>query len=81
VPKRTTLTLDDDVAAGLDRAVRESGRPFRKMVNEAIRLGLAHRASAREPFVVAASPMGLREGLSLDSISELLDQIEGPGHR
>jgi hypothetical protein len=80
VPKRTTLTLDDDVAAGLARTVRSSGRPFRTVVNEAIRAGLS-RPGVVEPFVVKAYPMGLREDLSLDSVSELLEQVEGPRHR
>jgi len=31
---RTTLTLDDDVAAKLQAAARKSGRAFREVVNE-----------------------------------------------
>jgi hypothetical protein len=39
---RTTLTLDDDVAAKLKAESRRSGRPFREIVNETLRRGLAH---------------------------------------
>jgi plasmid stability protein len=81
---RTTLTLDDDVAAKLRAEARRSGRPFREVVNEALRRGLATRRSARspEPFTVQTRDLGyLRPGLSLDSVADLLEQVEGPLHR
>jgi len=81
---RTTLTLDDDVAAKLREEARDSGEPFRAVVNEAIRRGLARKATveAAEPFHVVARDLGeLRPGLSLDNVAELLDQVEGPLHR
>jgi hypothetical protein len=81
---RTTLTLDDDVAAKLKAESRRTGRPFREVVNETIRRGLAqHRArSARQAFKVTVRDLGnLRPGLSLDNIAELIEQVEGPLHR
>lgn len=82
VPVRTTLTLDDDVAARLRRAVRDTGIPMRTVANEALRSGLEARESrAIPPFRVDARVLGLRPGLSLDSISALLEQVEGPEHR
>lgn len=82
MPVRTTLTLDEDVAAQLRRESRRSGRPFRELVNDALRTGLERRLERRPaPFVVRATNMGLRKGVSLDSISQLLEQVEGPDHR
>ena len=81
---RTTLTLDDDVAAKLKSRARRSGRPFREVVNEALRTGLAERphASARARFVVKPRDFGaLRPGLGVDNIGDLLERIEGPQHR
>lgn len=81
---RTTLTLDEDVAAKLKSLVRRSGRAFREVVNETLRRGLARPAqSARaEPFKVQARDLGrLRPGLSLDCIGKLLEEVEGPLHR
>jgi hypothetical protein len=80
---RTTLTLDDDVAAKLRAEAQRSGRPFREVVNEAIRSGLAKKQASQSapPFRVVARDMGLRPGLSLDNIEELLDQVEGPLRR
>jgi hypothetical protein len=81
---RTTLTLDDDVAAKLRAESRRTGRSFRDVVNEALRHGLATRrsgASSRR-FRVETRDLGaLRPGLSLDSIANLLEEVEGPLHR
>jgi hypothetical protein len=80
---RTTLTLDDDVTAKLKAEARRSGRPFREVVNQALRRGLAaSRRASRAPFKVVARDLGkLQPGLSLDNVAELLDQVEGPRHR
>jgi hypothetical protein len=37
---RTTRTLDDDLATMLKQEAEASGRPFRDVVNEALRRGL-----------------------------------------
>jgi hypothetical protein len=81
---RTTLTLDEDVAVKLKAEARRTGRPFRTVVNETLRRGLASRppAAARTPFRIAARDLGeLRPGLSLDNIGDVLEQLEGPLHR
>jgi hypothetical protein len=81
---RTTLTLDDDVAAKLKAESRRAGRPFREIVNETLRHGLASRRTTapRQPFRVGARDLGkLKRGLSLDNIGELVEQLEGPLHR
>lgn len=81
---RTTLTLDDDVAAKLKAEARRAGRPFRDVVNETLRRGLVARrpGAARPPFRVEARDLGaLRPGLSLDNVAELVEQVEGPLHR
>ena len=82
---RTTLTLDDDVAAKLKAEMRRSDRPFRDVVNETLRRGLAsQRSIASRParFKINARDLGnLRPGTSLDNISELIEQAEGPFHR
>jgi hypothetical protein len=81
---RTTLTLDDDIAAKLKEETRRSGRSFKDVVNDYLRQGLYARTThvEAEPFRVRARDMGaLRPGLSLDNIGELLEQIEGPVHR
>ncbi len=81
---RTTLTIDDDVAAKLRSEVRRSGRPVREVVNDTLRRGLLSRRAAASagPFRVVARDLGnLRAGLSLDNIGDALERIEGPLHR
>jgi hypothetical protein len=81
---RTTLTLDDDVAARLKAESRRAGRPFKEIVNETLRVGLAsQRVAARRPaFKIAARDLGdVRPGLRLDNVAELIEEAEGPLHR
>ncbi len=80
---RTTLTLDNDVAAKLKTEARRSGRPIKQIVNETLREGLAKpKARAKlPPFKVKARNLGLRPGLSYDNIGLLLEQIEGPHYK
>ena len=81
---RTTLTLDDDVAAKLKAESRRTGRPFREVVNESLRHGLANRrvTAPRQPFRATPRDLGdLRPGLSLDNVAELIEQVEGSLHR
>ena len=81
---RTTLTLDEDVAAKLKAEVRRSGRSFRDILNDTLRQGFATRraASRQTPFEVGARDLGqLLPGLALDSAAALLEQVEGPLYR
>ena len=80
---RTTLTLDEDVAAKLKSEARRSGRSFKQTVNEALRWGLIQQARAKKqkPFKIHAKDMGVRPGLDYDRISRLLEEVEGPTHR
>jgi hypothetical protein len=81
---RTTLTLDDDVAARLQAESRKTGRPFKTVVNEYLRAGLAQRRAVKAlaPFRVEPVSLGAPlPGRSYDNIGALLEEIEGPGHR
>ena len=81
---RTTLTIDDDVAYRLKKAqANEPSKPFKVLVNELLRRGLQPNGATpkKKEFKLITYPMGLREGLNLDNIEELLDQIEGPNRR
>lgn len=80
---RTTLPVDDDV---LDRARALANRmkkPFRAVVNEALRAGLSvvEAPTRRKPYKTKPHAMGLRRGRNLDNIQELLAQVEGEDAR
>jgi hypothetical protein len=70
---RRTLTIEDDVDAALEQAMRESGRPFKEIVNEALRSGLLVKEVSRSapPLRIRPLSMGLKSGLSLQSVSAL----------
>ena len=80
---RTTLTLDEDIAAKLELEVRRSGRPFKQVVNDLLRSARRARRERerRRPFRVEPRDLGLRPGLVYDSVGDLLEQVEGPLHR
>jgi hypothetical protein len=80
---RSTLTIDDDIAALVEAEVRRSGRPYKAVVNELLKLGLAtkRRPQAARAFKVTPRAMGLGAGRSYDKISTLLEELEGPDHK
>ncbi len=75
---RTTLTLDDDVAALLNKEVRKTGEPFKQVVNRYLRLGLTTKQPVRKPFKVKPFNLGLPP---FTKVEELLEWLEGPDHR
>jgi hypothetical protein len=81
---RTTLTLDDDVAARLKAAVRTRRRPFKTIVNETLRAGLAaveKRAASRRPHRTRGFNLGPGLVGSLDNIEDVLARVEDEPHR
>jgi len=80
---RTTLNIEDDV---LDQARKTAARlrsPLRRVVNEALRIGLGQvqKASAKKPYRTVPHDMGVRRGFSLDNVQETLAQAEGEEFR
>jgi hypothetical protein len=81
---RTTLTIDDDVAARLERLRRSRSTSLKDLVNEALRRGLREmeaRPKKREPF--RTQPI---EGIkplfdNLDNFAEALAYAEGEGFK
>jgi predicted transcriptional regulator len=81
---RTTLTLDDDVAARLKAAVKKQRRPFKAVVNDALRSGLEamqHPTPVRRRFRTAGFNLGPSLVGSLDNVEEVLSRVEGEDHR
>jgi len=81
---RTTLTLDEDIAVRLQAEARRTGRPFKVVVNEYLRAGLAQRRAAKSATAFRVSPLHMGAqipGRSYDDISALLEETEGPEHR
>jgi hypothetical protein len=73
---RTTLTLDDDVAAMLHQVDKERGISFKEAVNTALRAGLIGAVPAPRRFRVQPSHMGVRPGVNLDKALQLAADLE-----
>lgn len=71
---RTTLTLDDDLAMMLKQKAEETGRPFRAVVNDAIRHGLdADEAVVSEDFEI---PRPVSMGPPLMDLSQAIHILD-----
>lgn len=82
---RTTLTLDDDVAALLARLRKARDARHKDLVNEALRLGLkqmtAPSRTPRKPIRTRAVSLGACRIGSLDNVAEALAIAEGESFR
>ena len=77
---RTTLTLDDDVAALVERLRSERNLSLKETVNEALRQGLRVMTAPpkrRAPFRTDAVSVGRSLVGSLDNVAEVLALAEG----
>ena len=81
---RTTLTLEPDVARGLEQLRKQRGLTLKQAVNETLRKGLeaARRpASARKRFRTTAVDHGRPLIGNLDDVASVLALIEGEGFK
>ncbi len=81
---RTTLTLDDDVAAMLERLRKTREQSFKALVNEVLRHGLKQmdaQPKRREPFRTQSVDVGRCRVGSIDNVAEALAVAEGEAFR
>ncbi len=72
---RTTVTLDDDVAAAVEQLRRERGVGVSAAVNELARRGMAAR-DPRRRFTQRTSAMHAR--IDVTNVAEAIELLEGP---
>ncbi len=80
---RTTLTLDPDVAAQLERLRKRDDRAFKEIVNDLLRQGLrASEASGgrRKRFTTPTANLG-EPLIDITSVSEAIAIAEGEEHK
>jgi hypothetical protein len=81
---RTTLTIEDDVAAALERLRRSQDKSLKELVNQALRCGLEQLNAPpkkRKPFRTRSVPLGRCLIGEIVSISEALAIAEGEDHK
>ena len=80
---RTTLTLEDDVAARLQHLQKRRGLKLKDAVNQALRIGLARidtEATPATPYRTPPMDLGRCLLASIDDIAEALAMAEGEDH-
>lgn len=81
---RTTLSLDDDVAARLEQLRRDLGVPLKNLVNDALRRGFAVMQQPQgpaRPFRTTPVDLGRCRLPNVDDVTAALEASEGDGHQ
>ena len=76
---RTTVTIADDLHQALRQEARDRGLPFKAVVNEVLRRGLAageKPPAKRPPFRVEAAHLGFAPGVDPLKLNQLVDELE-----
>jgi hypothetical protein len=75
---RTTLTLDADVARLLADEVHRQRRPFKQVLNDAVRRGLSPRLAEVDapPYRTVPHRAKLRAGFDPTALNRLVDEME-----
>lgn len=76
---RTTLTLEDDVAAALEKLRKSRRQSLKSLVNEALREGLRRmspRNKKRAPFRTGTADLGRCLLVNVDNVTEVLALAE-----
>jgi hypothetical protein len=74
---RTTVTLDDDVAAKLKEEARRRRTSFKEALNSSVRRGLLAQApEAAESYRLAPRPLRARPGVDLDRALAIAGELE-----
>ena len=73
---RTTLTIEDDLAARLEEVSQRQGMSFKQAVNDAIRKGLAPSGGRRTLDLPSFSCGGPLPGIDLDKALQLDAMLE-----
>ncbi|MGA3184242.1 MAG: ribbon-helix-helix protein, CopG family [Candidatus Dormibacteria bacterium] len=75
---RTTVDLDDDVAAAIDQLRRGGAVGLSDAVNQLIRAGLLQTPRAHR-FRQRSAPLGIR--IDVSNVAEALETLHGAGGR
>ncbi len=73
---RTTVTLDDDVAAAVKRVAQERGLSFKEALNAAVRAGLRSAAPNARRYRMPSRRLGLRPDTDLTKALQLAAALE-----
>ena len=73
---RTTLTLDDDIAAALRERARALDRPFERLVNDTLRRGMSRAATEHlPPYKLNPNRSGFAPGIDPLRLNQLSEDL------
>jgi hypothetical protein len=73
---RTTLTIDPDVGKLLEQEVQRSRKPFKQVVNEALRRGLTRSPQRSRKVLIKVHDSRILPGYDPSSFNSLADELE-----
>ena len=73
---RTTVTLDPDIAARLNRLATERGTSFKATINATLRAGLEAGSTATKPYREVTRSLGVQPGIDLTKALRLAAELE-----
>ncbi len=75
---KTTLTLDDDLAGILEKRARNTDKPFKMIVNDALRLALVagQNQSLKSEIRTRPHGFGTQAGIDWNRMNQLTDELE-----
>ena len=80
---RTTLTIDEDVAARIEELRRREGLPLKRVINSLLRDGLRshQRPPAARKYSSKPRKLRLRPGYDPEKLNQVVDELEAEEHR
>jgi pheromone shutdown protein TraB len=73
---RTTVTLDPDIAARLNRLAVERGTSFKATINATLRAGLDGGSIVTKPYREVTRRLGVQPGIDLTKAIRLAAEFE-----
>lgn len=78
ISMRTTVTIDDDLAAQVETMRRREGLSFKVALNHLLRLGVQAKSTPPKPkrFRTPTRKLGLKPGIDPTRLNALIDDLE-----
>ena len=75
---RTTVTIDDDLAAQVEAMRKREGLSFKAALNHLLRLGVQAKSTPPKPkmFTTPTRKLGLKPGIDPTRLNALIDDLE-----
>ncbi len=75
---RTTVTIEDDLAAQLEQLRKREGLSYKAAINQVLRTGLQAKSAPPkpQPYKTPTMNLGLKPGIDMTRLNSLVDELE-----